>query len=337
MSNALLEIQDLRVEYPGPSARQPVRAVDGLTLELRRGETYALVGESGCGKSAAALAILRLVDPGRIVGGRIAFEGRDLLALSERQMRQVRGGRIGLVFQEPAAALNPVIRVGAQIVEALRAHRRLSRVEAWAEAERLLERVALPEPQRQVRAYPHELSGGMQQRVMLAIALSCKPRLLIADEPTTALDVTIQAQILRLLARLRADLDLTVLLITHDLAVVAENADRVGVMYAGRLVEEAPVRELFREPLHPYTRGLLASLPGEPATAGRRLPTLAGTVPDPTRYPPGCRFHPRCRWAFDLCPAREPDDTELGDGRRVSCFLHQEPFRSHLQSTEGSK
>jgi oligopeptide/dipeptide ABC transporter ATP-binding protein len=315
----LLEIEGLRVHYP--SVRGPVRAVDGLTLALARGETYALVGESGCGKSAAALAIIRLVEPGRIVSGSIRLDGRDLLALSEREMRHVRGGRIGFVFQEVSAALNPVLRIGAQVAEAVRAHRRLSRAEARAEAVRLLGLVSLPDPAGLARAYAHELSGGMKQRAMLAIALACSPALLIADEPTTALDVTIQAQILDLLRRLRRELGLTVLLITHDLGVVAENADRVGIMYAGRLVEEASVAELFRAPLHPYTQGLLRSLPTQ-AVAGRRLTALAGGVPDPVCPPQGCRFHPRCPQRFEPCDREEPADTAVGAARRVACFLH---------------
>ena len=322
----LLQVDNLKVHYS--SENGPVRAVDGVSFELRRGETYALVGESGCGKTATGLSILRLVEPGRIVGGRLLFEGRDLMPLTDKQMREVRGARIGMVFQEAGAALNPVMRIGPQVSEALRIHKKMSRGDARAEAVRLLGRVALADPERQYKAYPHELSGGMKQRVMLAIALSCSPSLLIADEPTTALDVTIQAQILALLRELRDDLQLTVLLITHDLGVVAENADRVGVMYAGRLVEEAPVAALFDQPRHPYTRGLLRSIPGKQAPSGgarrdRRLATLPGAVPDPTDPPAGCRFHPRCPERFEPCDAREPADYRVGD-RRVACFLHEE-------------
>jgi len=326
MSN-LLEIEDLKIHYDGPTGAVP--AVDGLSLRVERGETYALVGESGCGKTATGLAILRLVEPGRIVSGRIRLEGRELTALDEREMRKVRGGKVGMVFQEASAALNPVMRVGSQVAEALRIHRGMTRKEARREAVELLGLVALADPERQARAYPHELSGGMKQRVMLAIALSCSPSLLIADEPTTALDVTIQAQILALLRRLKDELGLTILLITHDLGVVAENADRVGVMYAGRMVEESRVEGLFDDPRHPYTRGLLRSMPqagaiGEAGPDGGRirLYTLPGSVPDPSSPPSGCRFHPRCPEVFEPCAISEPGEFPGGEGRRVACFLH---------------
>ena len=317
----LLEIEGLRVQYTGK--RGPVRAVDGLDLRVERGATYALVGESGSGKTAAAYSILRIVEPGRIVGGRIVFGGRDLLSLSEKEMRKVRGGEIGIAFQEPGAALNPVLKIGTQVGEALRIHRGLSRKEAWAEAVKLLAEVALPDPERQASAYAHELSGGMKQRVMLAIALSCRPKLLVADEPTSALDVTIQAQILALLRRLKAEHDLTVLLITHDFGVVAEVADRVGVMYAGRLVEEADAVSLFADPKHPYTRALLAAIPEvDPASGRRRLTALPGNVPDPSDPPAGCRFHPRCPERFAPCDIDVPADSEPAAGRRVACHLH---------------
>jgi oligopeptide/dipeptide ABC transporter ATP-binding protein len=319
----ILRIRDLRVEYDGPKG--VIRAVDGVSFDLREGEIYALVGESGCGKTATALSILRLVEPGRIIAGMVEYKGRDLLTLSDREMQSVRGGEIGMVFQEAAAALNPVMKVGAQVSEAIRIHRKMNRKEAWAEAVRLLGIVALPDPARQAGSYPHELSGGMKQRVMIAIALSCSPSLIIADEPTTALDVTIQAQILSLLRDLRDRMGLTVLLVTHDLGVVAENAHRVGVMYAGRLVEEGEVRQLYRNPAHPYTRGLLAArpMPGERETGpAARLPVLDGTVPDPSGYPPGCRFHPRCPDRMDRCGDEIPISIEIGPGRRVACFLH---------------
>ena len=259
----------------------------------------------------------------------MALDGQDLLTLPEKQMRKVRGSRIGIVFQEPAAALNPVMRIGSQVSESLRIHKGLGRREAFEEAVRLLDVVALPDAERQARAYPHELSGGMMQRVMLAIALSCSPSLLIADEPTTALDVTIQAQILALLRRLRKDFRLTVLLITHDLGVVAENADRVGVMYAGRLVEQGPTRALFDDPEHPYTRGLLRSMPGSDGPGGdRRLPTLPGVVPDASNPPPGCRFHPRCPERFDPCDSVEPVEVPAGAERTVACLLHDDRYAS---------
>jgi len=316
----LLSIEGLEVRYESP--RGDVRAVDGLDLTLDAGETYALVGESGCGKTATAYAILRLVEPGRIAGGRIVFQGRDLMTLSEREMRRVRGAGIGIAFQEPGAALNPVLKIGTQVGESLRIHRGLSRKAAWSEAVRLLEAVSLPDPERQAGSYAHELSGGMKQRAMLAIALSCSPALLIADEPTSALDVTIQAQILDLLRKLKAEYKLTVLLITHDFGVVAEVADRVGVMYAGRLVEEAGARDIFADPKHPYTRALLRAMPEEEdERRGKRLRALPGNAPDPVAPPPGCRFHPRCPDVFAPCAAIEPETLALGGGRRVACHL----------------
>ena len=317
----LLSIEGLDVRYESP--RGDVRAVDGLDLVLEAGTTYALVGESGCGKTATAYAILRLVEPGRIAGGRILFQGRDLMTLSEKEMRRVRGAGIGIAFQEPGAALNPVLKIGTQVGESLRIHKGLSRKEAWREAVRLLTAVSLPDPERQASSYAHELSGGMKQRAMLAIALSCGPALLIADEPTSALDVTIQAQILDLLRKLKADYNLTVLLITHDFGVVAEVADRVGVMYAGRLVEEAGAGELFADPKHPYTRALLRAMPEEGDDhRGKRLRALPGNAPDPVAPPSGCRFHPRCPDVFAPCAGIEPKDLAPGGGRRVACHLH---------------
>jgi len=317
----LLSIEGLDVRYDSP--RGDVRAVDGLDLVLEAGETYALVGESGCGKTATAYATMRLVEPGRIAGGRILFQGRDLMTLSEKEMRRVRGAGIGFAFQEPGAALNPVMKIGTQVGESLRIHKGLSRKEAWREAVRLLAAVSLPDPERQASSYAHELSGGMKQRVMLAIALSCKPALLIADEPTSALDVTIQAQILDLLRTLKADYNLTVLLITHDFGVVAEVADRVGVMYAGRLVEEAAATELFADPKHPYTRALLRAMPEEGDDGrGKRLRALPGNAPDPVALPKGCRFHPRCPDVFAPCADLAPANLALAGGRRVACHLY---------------
>jgi oligopeptide/dipeptide ABC transporter ATP-binding protein len=319
----LLEIQGLRTCFT--TDQGVLKAVDGVDLSLGEGQTLGLVGESGCGKSVTALSILRLItSPGRIAGGRILFEGRDLLALPEREMRRVRGNRIGLVFQEPASALNPVLTVGFQVAESLLIHRGLSRREAMREAEELFRIVSIPDPAGSVRQYPHQLSGGLRQRVLIAIALACKPAVLIADEPTTALDVTIQAQILDLLRRLREEYHLSVILISHDLGVIAEMADRVAVMYAGRIVEEAPVREMFRAPRHPYTLGLLRSIPrrrpGEPRP--RRLHAIPGNVPDLARLPGGCSFHPRCPDVMDVCRALDPAMTAEAAGGRVACFKY---------------
>jgi peptide/nickel transport system ATP-binding protein len=320
----LLRIDHLEVAFPGE--RSWVPAVRGASLSLERGEIVGLVGESGSGKSLTALAALRLTPRSARISGSIRLDGEgDLLALSERDMRRVRGGRIGLVFQEPATALDPVYTIGFQIAEAIRAHRNVGRRKALDEAVGLLERVALPDARRRLGDYPHQLSGGQRQRVMLAVALAAGPDLLIADEPTTALDVTLQAQVLELLERLREELGLTVLLITHDLAVIAETCDRVAVMYAGRIVEEADVETLFRAPAHPYTRGLIATLPrlGSPAPRGG-LPVIPGQVPEPGRLPGGCAFHPRCPEAMPVCAERDPGEVLLGPGHRTRCWLYGE-------------
>ncbi|HZF10558.1 MAG TPA: ABC transporter ATP-binding protein [Thermoanaerobaculia bacterium] len=317
----LLDISDLRVTFPGPVGA-PTAVVRGVSLSVTRGEIVGLVGESGSGKSLTALSILGLVPrPGR-VSGRIALDGEDLLTLPDAALRQVRGGRVGMVFQEPASALNPVLSVGFQVAEAVAAHRRLARRAAREEAVQLLARVALPEPRRRLDDYPHQLSGGQRQRVMIAMALAAGPDLLLADEPTTALDVTVQAQILTLLKRLRDELGLAVLLITHDFGVVAETCDRAVVMYAGEVVEEAPVAALFAAPAHPYTRALLASLP----TLDRHgpLPAIPGQPPDPTARPAGCAFEPRCAEAFDRCRTARPELYPVGTGRRARCFLHSQ-------------
>ena len=331
MAAPLLRVEDLVIEFPGP-----LRAADGVSFSVGEGETLGLVGESGCGKSVTGLALLRLVpEPGRIVAGRILFRGDDLMTKTERQMCSVRGRSIGFVFQEPAAALNPVLSVGTQIAEGLIVHGIMKKKEAMAEAARLLELVRIPDPVRRVHDYPHQLSGGMLQRVMIAIALACKPALVVADEPTTALDVTIQAQILDLLRSLRDELGLSLLLVSHNLGVIAEMADRVAVMYAGRIVEEADVRTLFRDPAHPYTRGLLRSMPrpGSSAAAGprpRRLPAIEGAVPDLARLPPGCAFHPRCPDVMPECRATVPALLPLAPAagaaevHRVACFLHHD-------------
>jgi oligopeptide/dipeptide ABC transporter ATP-binding protein len=319
--SALLEIRNLEISFPVPSGE--VAVVRGASLEVGRGEIVGLVGESGSGKSLTALAVLGLVpSPGRIRAGSIRFDGLELVGLRERELRPLRGGRVGLVFQEPSAALNPVLTIGTQIVEAIRAHRGLSRREARERARELLALLAVPDPGRRLEEYPHQLSGGQRQRALVAIALAAGPELLIADEPTTALDVTVQAQVLELLVRLRRELGLAILLITHDLAVVAETCDRAIVMYAGRPVEAAPVEALFASPAHPYTRGLLASLPrlGEPAPRGH-LPSVPGQVPTPADLPPGCPFHPRCAERLATCASEDPPWVELGGGHGARCVL----------------
>jgi oligopeptide/dipeptide ABC transporter ATP-binding protein len=305
--------------------------VNGVSFSIGTGETLGLVGESGSGKSVTAFSIIRLVQaPGRIASGRVVFQGRDLLGLPEEQMRQVRGAGIGFVFQEPMAALNPVMRVGSHIAEALRVHGLATRADARSRAIDLLRAVKIADPERRVDDYPHQLSGGMRQRVMIAIALACRPPLVIADEPTTALDVTVQAQILDLLRDMKRQFGISLLLITHDLGVIAETADRVAIMYAGRIVEQGPVREIFRAPAHPYTRGLLASIPG--GAAGSRLKAIDGTVPNLAMLPPGCSFAPRCSVRVPLCSRAFPDETTVGADHAVRCHLHApapaEPRRS---------
>jgi oligopeptide/dipeptide ABC transporter ATP-binding protein len=301
----LLEVRNLRTFFHLEEGL--LRAVDDVSFRVGRGETVGLVGESGCGKSVTALSILRLVErPGRIAGGQVLFEGRDLLRLPEPEMRRIRGNRISMIFQEPMTSLNPVFPVGEQIAEAVRLHQGKAKREAMETAIEMLRTVAIPDPERRVHDYPHQLSGGMRQRVMIAMALSCNPALLLADEPSTALDVTIQAQILDLLAGLRERLGLSVVLITHNLGIVAETARRVVVMYTGKVVEEAPVRDLYRDPRHPYTKGLLRSVPKlhkEMRAAGRkrRLDTIEGRVPDILRLPRGCHFAPRCPDAMPRC------------------------------------
>jgi peptide/nickel transport system ATP-binding protein len=320
--DALLAVDGLTTAFPIDGRWTP--AVNDVSLSLEAGETLALVGESGCGKSLTALSILRLVDPpGRIVSGAVRFQGRDLLRLSEREMRSVRGASIGLVLQEPMTALNPVYTVGSQIAEALDVHGLARGRGARARAIELLDAVRVPDPERRVDEYPHQLSGGLRQRALIAAALACRPKLLIADEPTTALDVTIQAEILDLLRDLKTRFDLALLLITHDLGIVAQNADRVIVMYAGRIVEEAPVRSLFRDARHPYTRGLLRSMPGR--LAGSRLEAIEGTVPRLGRIPEGCPFAPRCADRFEPCAALP---ALAGEPHRVRCFLHHREVES---------
>jgi oligopeptide/dipeptide ABC transporter ATP-binding protein len=319
MADPLLAVSHLTTVFDTP--RGPVAAVDDLTFEIRKGETLGLVGESGSGKSVTALSIMRLVQPpGRIAGGRMAFNGRDLLACSEREMQAVRGAEIALIFQEPMTALNPVFTIGDQIAETLVVHKRATKRQAKARVVELLTAVRMPDAAARVRDYPHQLSGGMRQRVLIAMALACRPSLVIADEPTTALDVTIQAQVLDLLREMKAALDLSLLLITHDLGVVAETADRVAVMYAGRIVETGPVRAIFRAPQHPYTRGLLASIPG--GARGKRLRAIDGSVPRLGALPPGCAFNPRCPDRFDPCTVAPPPEFVVGPEHGARCYLH---------------
>jgi peptide/nickel transport system ATP-binding protein len=321
----LLEVKNLKTHFVTRSG--VVRAVDDVSWDVSESETVALVGESGCGKSVSALSIMRLVagPAGRIVGGRILFKGRDLLALSEEDMRRVRGREIGMIFQEPMTSLNPVFTVGEQIAEAVRLHEGLGRRDAMAKTVDMLKLVHIPNAERRVKEYPHQLSGGMRQRVMIAMALSCNPKLLIADEPTTALDVTIQAQILELLNELKAKLGMAILLITHDMGVIAETAQRVIVMYGAQVVEEAPVGELFKEPLHPYTQGLLRSIPriDLAATQKQKLEAIPGTVPTLRGdIKPGCRFAPRCALAKPMHFENTPPLKEVRPGHKVACFLY---------------
>jgi len=324
---ALLEIRGLKTHFKTDDGW--VHAVDGVDLSVNSGETVCLVGESGSGKSVTAMSVLKLVPmpPGRLVAGQVLWDGRDLVPLPPAEMQQLRGREIGVVFQEPMTALNPVYTVGEQISEGLRLHEGLSRAAAMERAAELLALVHISQPSRRVHDYPHQFSGGMRQRVMIAMALACNPRLLIADEPTTALDVTIQAQILDLLAELKERLGMAVLLITHAMGVVAEVAQRVVVMYAGQVIEEGSVEEVFERPWHPYTQGLIRSIPRIDADASRgsRLVSIPGTVPSLVEPPPGCRFAPRCAYARDACTRATPALRQVGPGHRVACILEEAP------------
>jgi peptide/nickel transport system ATP-binding protein len=301
------------------------KAVDDVSFHVRRGETLAIVGESGCGKSVSALSIMRLVPdpPGRIVGGSVTLEGTDLLGIDEAAMRKIRGNRMSMIFQEPMTSLNPVMRIGDQITEVVRLHQDMTAKEAWTKAVEMLRLVRIPEPERRAHEYPHQLSGGMRQRAMIAMALACRPALLIADEPTTALDVTIQAQILALILDLQKTLGTGLILITHDLGVVAQTAQRVIVMYAGKKVEEATVEALFENPRHPYTRGLMASMPAVISLGAKedvRLTEIPGMVPSLTNLPPGCAFAPRCQFAIDRCRTEYPPLQEFDDNHWAACW-----------------
>src|SRR4051812_25239868 len=323
----LLEIDNLQTHFF--TAGGVVRAVDGVSYEVRAGEVLGVVGESGCGKSVTALSIMRLIadPPGRIVGGAVTLEGTDLLALDESKMREIRGNRISIIFQEPMTSLNPLMRIGDQITEAVRLHRKMTSGQAWQQAVEMLRLVRIPEPERRASEYPHQLSGGMRQRAMIAMALACRPALLIADEPTTALDVTIQAQILALVLELQKELGMGLILITHDLGVVAQTAQRVIVMYAGRKVEEADVEALFANPRHPYTRGLMASIPAVPSAgmdSEARLVEIPGMVPSLTRLPAGCAFAPRCKLAIARCREEYPPLQAQGADHLAACWRASE-------------
>ncbi len=318
----LLEVSHLRTSFF--TDKGEVKAVDDVSFVIEAGQTLALVGESGCGKSVAALSIMRLIaHPGRIVGGTIKFKEKNLLDFSEKDMRQVRGKAIGMVFQEPMTSLNPVMRIGDQVGEVLQIHTDLSKAAIRQEVLSLLDKVKIPDSAHRIDQYPHEMSGGMKQRVMIAMALACKPDLLIADEPTTALDVTIQAQILELLARLQQDMGMAILLITHNLGVVAQFARDVIVMYASKIAERASVKDLFQKPSHPYTRALLNSLP-KPGERQGRLESIPGTVPSPLLYPKGCHFSSRCGEILDHCASQPPPTIQIGQGHETACWLHAE-------------
>jgi len=327
MAEDLLRIEGLRTVFRNSSGL--IRAVDGIDLSVPRGRTLGIVGESGCGKSMLSLSIMRLVPPpGRIVEGRVLLEGRDLLQLSTAEMRQVRGGQIAMIFQEPMTSLNPVHPIGRQIVEAMRVHSLRESASALKEqAIAALKRVRIPSPERRFDEYPHQLSGGMRQRVMIAMALACRPRLLIADEPTTALDVTVQAQILDLLRELQEETGMSIILITHDLGVVAEMADEVAVLYAGKVAERTSARALFEDPQHPYTLGLLGSVPRLDEERERLL-AIEGTVPPPFAFPQGCRFHPRCPFAIGPCREGQPPLREIAAGHQAACI--RAPIESSL-------
>jgi len=319
----LLEVKNLVTVFHTDDG--DVRAVDGVSFDIGRGEVVGLVGESGCGKSVTALSIMRLLpEPqGEIVQGEILFEGRDLLKLSGKEMRKVRGNEISIIFQEPLSSLNPVFTCGEQIREAIALHKKLGRKESRERAIEMLRLVRIPDPEKRYSSYPHQLSGGMRQRVMIAMALSCDPKLLIADEPSTALDVSVQAQILELLSELREKLGMAVLLITHDLAVVSQMAERVVVMYAGKVVEEASIEELYSSPSHPYTRGLFEALPKVDEARRERLNAIPGYVPDPLHLPSGCRFSDRCSLVTERCYREEPPLFEIKDGHFSRCWLNE--------------
>ncbi|MCM3748285.1 ABC transporter ATP-binding protein [Paenibacillus pasadenensis] len=324
MARKILEVNQMTAGFL--VNKEIVRATDRISFDLEKGKTLCIVGESGSGKSVTSLAVMRLIDyaGGMILEGDIKFDGVDLSVKSQEEMRKIRGNRIAMIFQDPMSSLNPVFTVGEQIAESLRLHQNKSDKEAMKAAVDLLRQVGIPSPEVRVRQYPHELSGGMCQRVVIAIALACQPELLIADEPTTALDVTVQAQILDLLQQLKKNNDMSIIMITHDMGVAAEMADRIVVMYAGGIMEEGSVHEIFAKPSHPYTVGLLKSIPGFEVIDGEELYTIKGNIPRINQLPTGCRFHPRCEHAMDICRKREPGFFQLGPDHKAACWLYEE-------------
>ena len=318
----LLEVKHLRTEFFS-SKKSSVTAVDDVSFDIKKGEIVGLVGESGCGKSVTSLSIMQLLKdtPGKITNGEVIFQGHNLLDASKKEMLDIRGDKMSMIFQEPMSSLNPSMRIDKQMIEGIRLHTPLTKAEARKKAADILSQVGIPDPQRVLKNYPHQLSGGMSQRVMIAMAMSCEPDLLIADEPTTALDVTIQAQILELMKKIQQDKGMSILLITHDLGVVAEMCSRVIVMYAGKIVEEAPVEILFANPTHPYTQGLIASVP-KLGSGVKVLPSIPGSVPDLSAMPKGCRFAPRCKYATEKCHQEQPELLSVGEKQKCRCWLN---------------
>ena len=320
MSEKILDIKEERLSFFTPAGE--VKALNGVSFAMNQGDVLGIVGESGSGKSVTAYSVMGLTAyPGKLVGGTVWFNGHEIEKMKEKDFRKIRGNEVSIIFQDPMTSLNPVYTIGNQIVEVIRLHTKKSKQEAWARAEELLELVGINEPEKRLKQYPHELSGGMRQRVMIAIALACEPKLLIADEPTTALDVTIQAQILELMEDIRAKKNTGILMITHDLGVVAEMCSRVVVMYAGRIVEEAPVQELFADPKHPYTQGLIGSVP-KLGSGVESLPSIPGSVPDLSVMPKGCKFAPRCKYAMDICHQQEPELADINEAGTRKCRCH---------------
>lgn len=330
MSDILLEVKNLKTYFY--TEEGTARAVDGMDFIIRKGETLGMIGESGCGKSVSALSIMQLVasPPGRIIEGEIWFEGANLLKKSPSEVKKIRGNDISMIFQEPMTSLNPVFTIGNQIMEPIILHQKLDKEKARKKAIEMLDLVGISSPEKQIDNYPHQLSGGMRQRAMIAMALSCEPKLLIADEPTTALDVTIQAQILELLKKIREEIGMAVMMITHDLAVIAEVSDDVLVAYAGKALEYADVNTIFREPRHPYTQALYDSIPRLTDTKKRRLEVIPGIVPNPLEFPSGCRFNPRCKFAKSFCQKEEPELEQVSDTHKVRCFIYNEDKREYF-------